>query len=413
HLPPRIPARPGDLRDRHEDDLLDRCLADRHRAAERVEDTDLDRLLPALRPDDRREADAGGEAGADRGGALQKVSTRNPNGHWRLLSCCVSGRRPAGRHCPQPAVARSKRCASRGARSIPHLSAGLGTWTTADRLPTLWAPAYSLGRAGGGQTGLREAQQPQPLAQGVAVDPEDPRRLELVSTGGSEHRGQERPLEAGDDGPMEATALVGDEHGQHRVQRFASDLFQVPHRAPAYLASASRPIDSARITACATSAIDRRRFIAVRRRIRNASSSESPRRAMSRPLARSMSLRASRRWRRSRISRNRAIARSSAGGSSSGRSGFRRYAITPAPVARSISSSPRWLVKSTIGHGLSAMTARAAATPSPSPRPTAKIATSGRTRPISGTASRELAEEATTPPPAWLMAAAISAWERA
>src|SRR5438128_11184074 len=62
HLAPEHAARLVDLADGHPDDFLDRRLADGHRAAERMQDPDLDRLSP-LRSQDLREADPSGEAG--------------------------------------------------------------------------------------------------------------------------------------------------------------------------------------------------------------------------------------------------------------------------------------------------------------------------------------------------------------
>ena len=66
------PALGVDLLHGHEDDVAQRDLADRHRAGQRVEDPDLDRLL-ALRGDDAREAAERGEAGAGSQAALEEV----------------------------------------------------------------------------------------------------------------------------------------------------------------------------------------------------------------------------------------------------------------------------------------------------------------------------------------------------
>lgn len=100
-------------------------------------------------------------------------------------------------------------------------------------------------------------------------------------------------------------------------------------------------------SARATSAIGRRLSMAARRSRRNASFSDSACRSISAPFARSMILRSASCCLSARASLNRATARSRAGASSAARSGFSKYAITPAVRARSIRSPPVWLVRRT------------------------------------------------------------------
>ena len=63
---------------------------------------------------------------------------------------------------------------------------------------------------------------------------------------------------------------------------------------------------------------------------------------------------------------------------SSARTGLARKPSTPASTARDTTGASVWLVSMTTGHGETVMTSRAACTPSPSGRPTAITATSGR-----------------------------------
>src|SRR3989442_1357314 len=137
----------------------------------------------------------------------------------------------------------------------------------------------------------------------------------------------------------------------------------------AYSVGTPRAPDSDTSNALAIATIGLRLSIAARRRRRNASSSVSPKRAMSDPFARSMTFRPSSVWRSWRFSLKRAIAASGVGASSAGRRGLSREAITPAAPARSTKSSPVWPGKSTTGPAAGPMPCGAAGLPT---RPAAR-----------------------------------------